>query len=369
MSWHHLSFIFIALILSACGEEGDTEDPTLETSDEYLEAIPAEDQLDLLLTDQEGQALTSEGYALEGSPAQARELTQRIFQKVNNTVRESLERMRQAASNVEPETYEEGAVSCKRWLKTHDGVEWRLRSCQRDRRNRLYGFFLDGRLEGAEEYLPVFAGEGRIIARFDDKRRGAGKIGYNLDNLNSLTGEGPTGKIGIGYRAVGRVRQLRVGLKEFSRDGEEPISARYNYKQLVGFGGKVSFAARADFMSTDENGEFIMGRDELVERGRISLGWKRGLGARAALVVCDGTVGEGECVRVSQCWRHNGNVVAETMSSDEVQPAFESAECPELPISVENPPGEAEISLPASDTMVPDMDEPIADPDEESSEV
>jgi len=365
MPLRHLSWILVAFALSACGGDGDSDDPVLGTDEEYLEAIPTEDQLNLLLTDQEGQALSSEEYALEGSPARVRELTQEIFQKVNNTVQKSLERMRQASSNVEPESYEEGAVKCKRWMGTHDGVEWRLRSCHRDLRNRLYAFTLEGRSEGEEEYLPVFAGEGRVMARFDGKRRGAGKIGYNLDNLNSLTGQGPTGKIGIGYRAVGALRQLHVGLKEFSRDGEEPISARYNYKHLIGVGGKVSLAARADFVTTDENGEFAMGQDDVIERGRISLGWKRGLGARAALVVCNGTIGEGECVRVSQCWKKNGNVIAESLSSGEAQPAFESAECPEAPFSVDEPPSDAELELPSGED--PELPEPVADPNEEEA--
>ncbi len=365
MPLRHLSWILVAFALNACGGDTESDDPVLGVDEEYLEAIPTEDQLNLLLTDQEGQALSSEEYALEGSPAQVRALTQEIFQRINSTVQDSLQRMRQAASNVEPETYEEGAIKCKRWVGSHEGVEWRLRSCHRDLRNRLYGFVLEGRAEGTEEYLSVFAGEGRVMARFDGKRRGAGKIGYDLDNLNSLTGQGPTGKIGIGYRAVRKVRQLHIGLKEFSRDGSEPISARYNYKHLIGVGGKVSLATRADFVTTDENGEFVTGQDDVVERGRISLGWKRGLGARAALVVCDGTVGEGECVRISQCWKRNSNIVAETLSSGEAQPAFESAECPEAPFSVEEPPSVEELELPGDGELAPEVPEPTADPNEE----
>lgn len=369
-------WLLASLFLFACGGD-DADDaadagatPEVTESSDYLDSVPSGDELTLELTDADGQALTASEFALEdGARARVRDITLAVFERVNTIVHESYDRVRLAVEDVEPETLEIEGFNCKRWLKTIEGVDWRLRACRRDKALRLYGFLLEGRPEGGADadFVPVFAGEGVVRPRFDGKKRGAGRVGYNLDNFNALTGNGPTGKIGVGYRAVGRVRQLNVGLKGFTRDGEEPINALYRYRQLIGVGGKVTLTARADLIAEDENGDLIQGEDGLVERNRVSLGWLRDKGGRAAVVHCDGTLGEGQCIRRSQCWRKEGELTQDETGEVTDAPSFTPAHCPMA--DVDPVPGEDELPADGGEEFLgaPDVGEPAADPEEEEA--
>lgn len=363
-------WLLISLSGLGCGEDSEATTPVeVSEASEYLEAIPTADELSLALTDADGQALTAAEFALEGegAPARVREITLAVFERVNAIIDRTQARILAEIKDVEPEELELGGFTCKRWLKTIEGVEWRLRACRRDRALRLYGFLLEGRAEGGAEadYAPVFAGEGVIRPRFDGQKRGVGRIGYDLDNLNALTGQGATGKLGIGYRAVGRVRQLNVGLKGFAPEGDTPTDALYRYRQLIGLGGKVRLVARADLLAEDENGALVQGEDGLIERSRISLGWLRGKGGRAALLHCDGTVGEGQCVRRSQCWREAGLLTHDAEGRPDDAPDFAAARCPLAdidPIEEESLPDLTDEAL----LGAPAIDEPNADPEEEA---
>ncbi len=341
----------ILLVTFAAFGCGEGEVDNTQSEDEYGEVIPSTSTLALQI-DEDGEA-DPEGV----DPPALKAKTQAIFDRVNDAVAATHERLDAMKEGIEPQTTTIGNFECKRWTKAGEAVEWRLTSCKRDLRNRSYGFHLQGRaLDSEDEFRTVAKGHGKRMARFDGAKRGAGRIGYNFDARYALLGRGPTGKVGFGYRHVGAKRVLNVGLKDFQRaNAETPISAVYKYKQLVGTGGRVRLKAHADFI-TAADGFLELGRDGLVEKGRIAIGWKRGVGARAAAVICGGSVGEGECVRVKRCWS-----VGE-LSLDELgdAPNWERAACPEPAFAVEEAPAEGDLEVPDADGDLPGpaMEEP-----------
>ena len=281
--------ITFAASLAACADPGE-----VATGDDYLEPVPSTSQLALTMDD----AAEDEAEARDGS--KVLEVTAKVLEEVNAAVAATQDRLHALAAEVEPETATIGGAECKRWTKAGEAVEWRLTSCKQDRFARKVAFKLEGRTDG--EFLVVAAGHGTRLPRFDGLKRGHGRIGYNLDNRYALVGEGATGKVGIGFRATGALRVLNVGLRDFARPGEDAVTAAYSYRHLLGTGGQVTLRAHADLVTTDADGAIVRGTDDLVETGRLVVAWKRGEGAKATITVCGGTVGEGECVQLSQRW-------------------------------------------------------------------
>lgn len=350
--------VLLAAVLVTVGcappDDGTVVDVEGNASDEYIEAIPGTQELALTIDEDDpagGFASTSQ--ALNGEALRLRDLTVGVAHRVNRVVRRTLNHLREAADGAVPEQATVGGFDCKRWRQGNEGVEWRLTSCLRDRRDRVFGFVLEGRPADAAGggWMPVFAGTGRVIPRFDGKKRGAGLVGYDLDNLRALTGEGPVGKIAIGYRAVGAARQLHLGLKDFAPDGEQAISARYAYDHLLGTGGRVRLLLLDDIVTRDESGRLARGEDGTRELGRVAIGWRRGVGARAAAAVCGGTVGE-RCVTISQCWSPAG-VDHDVMADGSNGADFDGGRCAELPFPVDAPPSADDVEGDPEDIAEP----------------
>ncbi len=356
-----LSVVALAVGLAACGESDPGE---VATGDEYLESVPSSSQLALTMDDGAVEEAPEEAGDPPNIPSKVRAATQKVLDRVNAVISTTQDRLHDVADGVEPETKTIGGFECKRWTKAGEAIEWRLTSCKMDRQTRKRGFKLEGRplaADGADpSFLTVAAGHGMRLPRFDGKKRGHGRIGYNLDNLNELTGEGPTGKVGIGFRAVGKLRRLNVALRDFERAGETPISALYTYRHLLGEGGQVKLRARADLVTRDADGSLVRGQDEVVEGARIVVAWRRGVGARAALTLCGGTVGEGECVHLKHCWARNADASFDALGDGA---SYEPAACPEPTFDAEEAPAEDELEVPDADGNIPGpaVDEPAAE--------
>ena len=360
------SVVLASAGLVACGAGG--EDAVV---DEFAEAIPNEGMLGLELGegDQVGQALTVE-QGIVGDPSDLRGHAQQAVSRVNEMLRETHARIDALIEDVEPTEVIREGVTCKVWEDDGQRAHWLLTSCRKDARARRFGFVLLGRpLDSTSkgDYVAVFAGEGALLPRFEGARRGAGRVGYNLDNLHSLRGEGPTGKIGIGYRAAGRARQLNIGLQNFQpADAEQDISALYSFKRVVGRGGHLAFNLKADFLAASEEGDLSRGQDGLDEFGRVAVSFARNKAARTVAAVCGGSVGEGRCAAIHQCWVASGEVSYEEIAEDaEATPQWEPTSCPELRESLDAAPSEGEMApaptgedaLPAPEVPEPSIDE------------
>ncbi len=329
-------------LMVGCGAGGE------EIGDEFAEAIPTSEMLRLEAGDagRGGQGLTLEQGL--GTPSELKNHADAVVARVNGALEVTHARIEALIEGVEPREVARNGVTCKIWETDGDRAHWLLSSCERPARGEGFAFLLAGRplaSTSEDDYLPVFAGAGARLEAVEGRRRGAGRVGYNLDNLNALTGEGPTGKVGIGYRAAGRARQLNIGLKGFKAAGEErDISALYNFKKVEGVGGRLAFKVLTDFM-TREGGELSRGQDGVDEFGRVALSFAQGKGARAAAVACGGSVGEGRCVGLHQCWAPSGEVTFEELAEgSEARPQWEETSCPALREALDAAPSEGDLS-------------------------
>lgn len=324
----------LALAGVACGGS--------ETNDEFIQAIPTSQMLGLNLEESEASALTLE-QGLEGDPNTFRQRAQEIADKINATIEATHARLRALTEDVEPEERTIGARTCKQWLTTRDELDLRLRSCRMEQGIKRYSFVLHARPAASDDdadYKVIVGGRGEILPQFEGQRRGAGQIGYHFDNLVELTGQGPEGRVQIGYRAAGRARQLHLGLREFKPDAAElPINSIFNFVHVLGRGGVLHHVRFADLVTRDENDAIVGGTDGVAELGRISVAWRRDRAARIAAAVCGGTVGEGQCVRVVQCYTAAGEVSYENVDEPSTQPVvWEAVACPDVPMPIDGPP-------------------------------
>lgn len=330
--------------LSACSAQSDDSTDSTSVSDEYVEAIPNTEMLALQMGDDEaqtGQTLTAQ-QALSPEPGDIREHAREVMGNVNEMLGNTHDRIENIIANNEPTiVVNREGKECKVWETDGERNHWALAVCKVDARAKRFGVALAGKPLGADnsEYKAVFAADAYKLERHNGARRGHGRAGYNLDNLNALTGQGPTGKIGIGYRAKGPARQLNLGFKNFQPvNAEQSIDALYRFTHIRNRGGDFRFTLHADFLTRDENGELEKGQDSVDELGRVVLTFAKDRAARAAAAVCGGTVGQGRCIGVQQCWTHTGEPSYEALEDDaEAAPQWEPASCPDVRFGDENP--------------------------------
>ena len=341
--------------LIACAGQGDSTEPT-DSGDEYVEAIPNASMLGLELGDADsqtqGQTLTT-SQALSPEPGNIREHAQEVMGHVNEMLGATHDRIENIIANNEPTiVINREGKECKVWETDGELNHWALAVCKVDARAKRFGVLLAGKPLGTEnnQYKAVFAADAYKLERYDGSRRGRGRAGYDLDNLNALTGQGPTGKIGIGYRAAGPARQLNLGFKNFQpQAAEQSIDALYRFTHIAGRGGDFRFTLHADFLTRDDNGDLTRGQDSLDELGRVVLTFAKDRAARAAAAVCGGTVGEGRCIGVRQCWTATGEPTFEGMDEDaNATPEWEPTSCPDVRFGDENPSDE-DLNPPADD--------------------
>ena len=331
----------LAVGLAGCAGEADTPDVvpgtdlTAPVEDDFVEAIPNEDMLTLTLAEegQTSQALTIE-QELGPNPSRIHGEAVEIVQGVNHLLHDTHGTIERIIQNSEPVQVRRGRRVCRIWEADGPNNHWLLASCRVNARARHYAVALAGRPLASDndaDYKLVFAADSHVLPRHEGRRRGMGRAGYNFDNLNELLGGGPTGKVGIGYRAAGRARQLNIALAEFQpENAEQALSALYRFSHVRGLGGDLRFNVYADFLTLDQANNLIDGQDGLDEFGRTRLTWHRSGAARVAVAVCGGTVGVGACIAIRQCYQANGAITFEEITDPEADPAWEPASCPDL---------------------------------------
>lgn len=369
----------ITMALGAFGCDGGGTDG--ETAGDYAEfetAVPGMQMLTLSFEDTGTTtgALTTEEGAL-GEPAAFKEHAKAVMDKVNEVLKLTHDQAAATFADAEPVVTTKGAMECRTWEADGEGgkAHWRLSSCLKDKGAKKFMFRIEGRpidSDADADYLTVFAGEGKLLPQSAQPAadggssgtakggglRGAGHIGYDLDNFATLTGKDVAGRMGIGYYGLGAARHLVLaldGVKGVASDA--PRSGIYRYKRVIGKGGHFSYVGQADWVTTDADGAFVAGKDGTDELGRAAIAWKSTGEARTALLACGGTLGDGQCLHLVQCWSKTGEVVWDGTADAKGKPQFDKKACPVVPFDVDVPPA-GDLEVPASD---PDSGAPLVD--------
>lgn len=349
----------LALALGALGCDTGTTEGTDSEVAEFQTAVPGMQMMTLGFEDQAtvSGALTTEEGEL-GEPSAFKEHAQMLMDKVNGLLQLTHDQAEATFEDAEPITVTKGAYTCKRWEADGRGgkAHWRMSSCLKDKGAKKYAFRIDGRpMDSAsdDDYLVVFAGEGKVLPKQAQEAgntpRGAGFIGYNFDNLATLTGKDVAGRMGVGYFGLGKARHLVLALDGVKgANADQARTGIYRYKRVVGQGGHFSFVGLADWLTLDAGGAPIAGKDGTDELARAAIAWKADGAARTALTACGGTLGEGVCLRLVQCWAKTGAVEYEAAEDAKGQPSWDKKACPAMPYDVEVP-GESDLDVPTPD--------------------
>ncbi len=369
-TWKWLAAATLGAMLAACGGEA-AEEPTptpQEGDDEYADAIPDADMLSLG-GGSSGQGLSSAEQGL-ADPSGFKGVADGIMTGLNGLLHDTHRGLRDFALAAPHVDVTIEGKDCRVWQAAWDGVEWRLASCVEERVRRKYAFLLAGRPEGStseDDFLLVFAGRGAVLPKFEARKRGAGEIGYDFDNLATLTGEaGLRGKMAVGYRAAGRARQLVVAMDGVQGEGDaQPTRAVFRFVDLYGRGGKFSWITDNDFLTRDAAGEVVDGQDGVNEFGRAAISWNGDGAARTVVLACGGTLGEA-CFRIAQCWTKDAADATFTEASldPNAEPSWSAASCGEVVIAPEIPDEVDAEPPPAGENGTPDAIEPDAIPEE-----
>lgn len=362
-------FLTVVSLMMACGTGSNVAD------DEYVGPIPEKSAL-LITLDEDGStsyALESEESPVVGDPAKFRELGQSIADGLNKLITDTHEGLTWLLENSEPIDFKWKGYSCKLFEGDGEKVHWQLTSCIKDKKAKKNYFVLRGRPVGTNDpLLPVVAGMGQKLPNYKGKWRGAGWIGYDLDNLSKIRGDNIGGKVGIGYRAAGKMRQINIGLKELKGiNMNEPTTGIYRYKHIIGVGGRFSFLTKADVLAKDSQGNVMAGQDNISETLFAKMGWLVMGNARTVVRVCDGTLGNPkQCLMFVQCWDANKKLTFDELISKDKEITWDETQCPELPstLIVDKAPDETDLNLPGpvdSEIDAPGIPEPEADPAEE----
>ncbi|MEM6731351.1 MAG: hypothetical protein AAF658_07330, partial [Myxococcota bacterium] len=290
---------FIALLavgLVACGSAEDVSEETgaFEPTD-FSTVVPSTESLEVEIEEEDVEPESTH-------PSSFYEQAQEVAARVNQARQTLQSHIDELKASVEPERLEIAGLDCAVWEADRARFYAKLSSCRTDIRGLRYQFVLEGRpldSESDDDFVVLAAGRGRFLNPSRIESSVAGQIGYDFDAARLLFGnDGPTGRIAVGYRELGSVRQLRIAVDEVQWNAETEVrSAFHNYNRVIGRGGKLAYSRYSDFLTTDEDGTFVYGQDGLREAGRVSLAWARARAARATATVCGGTLGE-ECRRV-----------------------------------------------------------------------
>lgn len=356
-----LSFNTIACVGEDDGNEGTTENnaATAEESTEYMEAVPTAEMLSVS-NGSEGlrlQALTPEQEEEDGPASELRD----HIANVRSGVQDVVERTHASIDKVMAEGTVVATVNderqCRVWDYEGQRASWRLLVCREQQElenvdGKAFGWVAFARPLGSmdnQEFDPVAAGVGAKLMREDGKRGGAGRVYYNLDNYAKHTGEDVSGKLGIGYRAAGKARQMVLGLKDFKpRNATDTRDSLYRYTHLIGRGGRFVFLTHHDLLTRDADGGLTIGKDMDKEYGRAVAAWNTNGKARVTMTACGGTVGQGSCAHLRQCFETDGPVTFEQVTAEESMLDWEATSCGATPLPADAAPAEAEVMLEGS---------------------
>ncbi len=334
-----LGISLLGLVLAigmGCGKEEEQEDA--------LAVIPDGEMIGLGIGEVDSETFALQESALSAGEASANsfmDYAEQTMTKLNELLKSTHDKLT-ALTSAEPQVVTLRTLECKQWTKLAGEVTWRLTSCTRDKALRSYAYALQGAKVATPteaDYKVAFAGYGFVLERFDGKKRGKGFIGYNFDNLSALTGQPLTGKLGIGYRAAGRVRQVNLGFLKFTSAAiTNPLNAIFGYKHIVDLGSLFRFGIAGDFAKKDGDA-YVPGQDGFKEFGHVIAGWHKDGAGRIALRACDNPEQTGNtfdprlCVRTAQCINAAGDIKWNGNFDDQtgVSLTWDTTQCPTVP--------------------------------------
>jgi hypothetical protein len=353
-----------ALALAACGGAGGEEG--VEDAAEFADAVPSAAMVDLSDDDTTSSAALTARQGLGGPEGTFKDHVSQVRADINGLIART--------HDVIDTMKEEGTVTavtvdgkdCRAWDWDGPRAAYRLLVCREQGQvdgisGQAFGWLIAGRPLGStddDEFKAVAAGVGARAEGPNGRRGGVGRVGYDFDNLSSLNGEDYRGKIGIGYFAGKRARKAILGLKDVKKDAAaEAFTALYRFERVIGKGGRFVFLTHHDFMTrSDADQSLELGQDTVKEYGRAAVAWNAQGKARTAFAACGGTVGEGACVAVRQCWDRAGVTYGELAESGE--PSWEPSSCGEVDFEVAAPAdGELDFGGDTDGVTIPEGDE------------
>lgn len=369
----------LTLAIAACGgaddePNGDSSNnngsTTTAESSEYVESLPTAEMVSIDEADSEGLSLRQNLAPEDALEAQTESVSGRLRDHIAN-VRSSTQALIDKThaqidtiiANGEVVATTVNGEECRVW--TYDGAKlaWRLGICRKTGAvdglsGQAYGWMLQGRaLDAAEDaaYDRIAAGESLKLTREDGKRGGAGRAFYDFDNLAKYTGEDYSGKLGIGYRAAGRARQVWLGLKELDGPGAAgPRTALYRYAHVIGKGGRLQLLTRHDLLARDASDMLVEGKDDVEELSRAAVVWSAQGRTRVNVYACNGTVGQGECVHMRQCWETEQTQVTFSRITNALsEQTWEMTSCGSPFFSADEAPAEADVSFAGDAAAMP----------------
>ncbi|MGC4067049.1 MAG: hypothetical protein QM784_20910 [Polyangiaceae bacterium] len=235
-----------------------------------------------------------------------------------------------------------GATSYRFFLRKTSAVRW--------------GWRLDARAADSDDaYERVAAGEITVGAR---ERRGAGKMGFDLDALSALD---PTvtakGQILVGFHHGETGTSVAYALKDFARSQEdEGIDALLRAIHLENGFNRVRLAYRGNVEGTASDAEEVV-----LSRLRH----RADLGGRSDSLVFQGDVAEGETWVISECWsaslestyREVRSCPRDGIGGDRcvsVSRTGDASDCPTVLREIELPPADANAEM--NDTFDPNTE-------------
>lgn len=345
----------------AFGCSAKDKDAEVDSVDPHAEAIP-DTQVFALRGDEatpsSGTTQTnSVSSALVGQKSDIQQHVESVRDGIENLLHGTLQGVNMLVTVVPAKDIND---RCKMWQidDTPKGIGYQLFSCEEDRVAKRYAFLLRARKLSGGVYLPIFAGRGAILPRFENLRRGHGWVAYDFDNMKTVGGAGSSnigGKLGIGYRAAGRVRTLHLGFKDFLADNAtEPVTALYRFTHVVGKRAAFHMVSKGDYFATTAEKKLVSGQDGKQDVMRIVAVWNKQRAARAAIAICGDTVsgltgGSLACVAMRQCWGPDGIVTFE-----EPPPNGSWASCAPVDGADESlaAPGETDVAPPQGEDSV-----------------
>ena len=182
-----------------------------------------------------------------------------------------------------------------------------------------FTYTLQKRFSGGASFLTTFEADfERLADSIGRIRQGQGRLNFYFDNGHLFEESDPTGEGKLTFRSYGGVRQVVTHLDHVINNKGEESHAVYRYAQYSDESGWFEYSTIDDFFNDGEP----------LEDLSIATTWLATGEGRAAVLIKNGSLAEGEEVLLQECWGSSG--VTLWLTSSPTIPFFDGgteAEC------------------------------------------